>query len=154
MNPNTNRRSIERQQGGSILNPGRNDNHFYMLPITWGSGIAPGGSATTSVKTDAGYAFSVLSLTGELRDNTTNARLDLANDFPQLLLTFSVNDGSWQSGEVPYSTIVGTGPNPFFPLFAPTIGAAMTVNVTARNTNAAGATVRPFINLVGVRFRI
>jgi hypothetical protein len=149
-----NARQVESAIGSSVLDPARSKNMFYMVPIVWGSTIAPGGSSTATIKLDSGASLSVLSIMGEMRDASTNARLDLANDFPQLLLTFNVNDNSWQQNEVAWSTIVGTGREPFFPQFSPVLSPGVTLNVTARNANASGATVRPFITLGCVRMRI
>lgn len=141
------KQSVEQMIGGRLRDAARARNFGYVYPISFATTIASGGTGTYQLKTLADRAFVVDAITGSIRNSAGTTRLDRADDSPPLFLTFSTNEGAWQSDEVEWASLVGTAEQPFFPLFRWVISAGATLTVKCRNAHTA--TVTPRISLIG-----
>lgn len=122
----------------SLRDANRAQNYFYQYPFTFTS-LATGNHAQTVQKITAAGAFVVTSITGVVWDTATLAMPAYAGAAPYgdllpFYVSWSSNDGTFQSNPILWAATVGSAERPFFPIFKPVFAAGANVVVTFANS--------------------
>jgi hypothetical protein len=121
-------------------------NFFYCYVFRFAA-LAAGASTTVTQKIASGRAFIVDAITGRITGDAAagsvaaggalaeNSEISAASAWG-VSLSISTTRGPWQQDDVPFPAIVGSGREPFFPLFKPALFSGADVSVKFTNNTA------------------
>lgn len=116
---------------------GRARNYPYQIPFDF-TAVADGASASIQNKVTAAAVFVVYGLSGAVIDTATGAEPQAAaapygSLLPRLRLSYTANEGAFQSGPVVWPGAVGNAQQPFWFAFRPVFGAGTNIVLTVYN---------------------
>ena len=156
MNSNALGKLKKRLGVNDIRAAGRARNYAYQIPFDF-TALADGSSQSVQNKVTAAAVFICYGLSGSVFDTATGAEpVAAAAPYGSLLgklkLSYTANEGAFQSGNVVWNGAVGSAQQPFWFAFRPVFGAGTNLVLTVYNNTGKTLTGQLIFNgyLLGV----